>query len=62
MTLLYTMCTNYSRNEPAAHASAPCSALRASASGRSAVCLEKLGGCLSSARAGQRPPRGYIAK
>ena len=23
---------------------------------------EKLGGCLSSARAGQRPPRGYIAK
>ena len=29
---------------------------------RSAVCLEKLGGCLSSARAGQRPPRGYIAK
>ena len=29
---------------------------------RSAVRREKLGGCLSSARAGQRPPRGYIAK
>ena len=29
---------------------------------RSAVCLEKLSGCLSSARARPRPPRGYIAK
>eukprot|EP00966_Prymnesium_polylepis_P098983 2292079-Prymnesium_polylepis.2 len=29
---------------------------------RSAVCLEKLGGCLSSARAGRHSPRSYIAK
>eukprot|EP00966_Prymnesium_polylepis_P014517 335127-Prymnesium_polylepis.2 len=29
---------------------------------RWAVCREKLGGCLSSARAGWRSPRGYIAK
>jgi hypothetical protein len=29
---------------------------------RWAVCREKLGGCLRSARAGQRPSSGYIAK
>eukprot|EP00966_Prymnesium_polylepis_P011358 261648-Prymnesium_polylepis.1 len=36
-------------------------ASRSARTTRWSVHCEKLGGCLSSARAGQCPPRGYIA-